>query len=370
MPRDLIEDPSDPIVEEAASTTKTEASDTPAPVEPNEPAEQAGQAAEPAGGEGAAPAVSDADEPEFVSIRDVAKERGFDPATWDDDEAAANQLADDALAYRRMQADPNYELFQRMGPQFQAWLQNPAAQAPAASPPSKPESKWYTPPEFDQRWLADLEVDEQGNLKPKAGRTVSPERIGKVAQYIQWREEVQRKFLDNPQAAVEEMVAGQVAETARKLATEQMQDLSLRQQAGSFVERNAQWLFRHNDAGQRLVDPITRQPVLTREGQLFRHYLDEASKLGITELGALQDYALRMVERELMHQQLTSGSKAPAEPAPVKQAIERASKSPKRSAARAQVNTPNRTGPSPKAALGEQLLTALREAGIKDDDIQ
>ena len=309
------------------------------------------------------------EQPEFVSIRDVAKKQaGFDPATWADDEAAANEIVNGYKQFREI--EPDYELYRRMSPQFNAWLQQQQAPPPAQTQAEK--KKWYQAPEFDQSWLNDLELDENQNLRPKAGRQVSPDRLNAVANYIQWRREVQEKLASNPQEAIKEIVSGHIEEAARKIAAEQVSELRHQNEAQQFVDRHASWLFRHNEHGQRVNDPISRKPVLTQEGQLFSQYFAQAEQLGLKTMSDMQDYALGMLERDILRSRHGQAAGQPAVPTgkkAVKEALTTASRSPKRAASQANPNEPGKMGQNQKADLGTQLLSALKEAGIKDDDL-
>lgn len=348
---------------------------TPAPVDteddsPETPERASDAAEESAGGkEVTTEEEAPAEQPEFVSIRDVAKQRAqFDPATWADDETAAAEIVDGYKRYREI--EPDYELYRRMKPQFDAFLAGGLTPQKQESQPEQP--KWYTPPEFHESWLNDVELDEKGNLRPKEGRQVSPDRLAKVANYIQWRREVNERFLSNPQAAIQEMVAGQVEETARKLASEQVQEVRLQHEAQQFVDRHSQWLFRHNEQGERISDPITRKPVLTPEGQLFSQYFAQAEQMGLRTMADMQNYALAMLERHLLRQQTAQGvqGKPPATgKQAVKEALQKASRSPKRAASQANAREPGKMAQNPKADLGTQLLAAFKEAGIGDDDL-
>lgn len=316
-----------------------------------------------------------AEEPEWTSIRDIAKARaGFDPATWQDDETAATEIVDGYRRFREL--EPDYELYRRLNPQFQAWLQSQGQPAPAQNPSQQP--KWYQPPEFQESWIQDLELDEKGNVRPKEGRQVSPDRINKVTNYLQWIRETRSRFERDPQAAINEMVADKVQEIVEQRVTEKVEHLRLQQQAQSFADKHAEWLFRHNEqTGQRVVDPITRKPVLTEEGQLFAHYFSQGESRGLKTMDDLTDYALAMVERHLLRNRF-SGEGAPAgkqqqkakpPTTDVTDALKRASKSPKRNASGANPNEIDRQAQNPKADLRSQMLAAFKENGITDKDI-
>ena len=349
------------------------------------PASKEDDAAPEASGKGKAPADSKdtgdetpvvkeettTDQPEWVSIRDIARQRGqFDPATWSDDEAAANEIVDGYRRYREI--EPDFELYRRMQPQFQAWLagQQSPNQPPAPAPQEAP--KWYVPPEFNQAWLNDLELDDNGNIRAKKGTQVSPDRINKVANYIQWTKEAQRRFFENPQAAISEIVESQIEERSSRIASEQVAELRAHHEAQSFVNQHANWLFRTNEKGQRVKDPISGRDVLTPEGQLFGQYFEQAERRGLKSMADMTDYALAMLERHLLrsHYDGQNPAKEPVKgKTAVKEALSKASRSPKRAASQANPREPGKSGQNPKASLAQQLMADLQEAGIGADDI-
>jgi len=294
---------------------------------------------------------------------------------WKDDETAANEIVDGYRQFR--QIEPDYELYRRLSPQFQAWLQSQGQPQPQPQPTAE-APKWYSPPEFKDEWLQDLEFDEKGNIRPKEGRHISPDRINKVANYIQWRRDFRERFERNPQEAVRELVAGQFAEEARKATTEQIETLRLQNEAQKFVDSHASWLFRHNEQGHAVMDPVTRNRVLTPEGQMFAHYFNEAESRGLKSMSDLTDYALNMTKLHMLQakyqaeQQGNAGAKgkpAAVGKRAVAEALQRASKEPKRAASQANPKEPGRMAQNPKADLQTQLMAAFKDSGITDDQL-
>ncbi len=314
------------------------------------------------------------EQPEWHSIRDVAKQRaGYDPALWKDDEHAASEIVDGYRKFREI--EPDYTLYQRLSPQFQAWLQNQGQPAPQQAQPEQP--KWYKPPEFQEAWIQDLELDEKGNVRPKEGRQVSPDRLNKVTNYLQWIRETRSRFERDPQSAINEMVTDRVQEIVESKVNERVETLRLQQQAQSFADKHAQWLFRHDGGGNRVFDPHTNKPVLTDEGRMFAHYFSQGESRGLKTMDDLTDYALAMTERHLLRNRY-SGDETEGEKkkAPAKQpttdvtdALKRAGKSPKRSASTANPNEIDRQAQNPKADLASQLRAAFKENGITDKDL-
>lgn len=278
-------------------------------------------------------------------LRDVGKDLGYDLSRFDDDHTALNHLIAQAK-----QADESRQQIAQYQQLLAAQQQQSQQQPP---PPPAEEKPLWDPPSLNMMDVTQVTRDESGNYVPTNGGT--PETVQKVLAYAQYRQDQQDKFWQNPyeylrpfMEKVADERAGQGIRTDRNYS-----------QAEQLVEQNADWLY--TDASRNQY---------SEDGNIYSQAIQS---FGTAHPGATareQDtYGRALVEGE-------RGKRAIAELDALKasQAASNGHDAKKRAA----VSTPkpNSSGTlqqeiqNPELSLNEQLLAALRAAGVDDADLE
>ena len=213
----------------------------------------------------------------------------------DDDRVIAQRLyqsmerekqASHALAqYKQMM--PVTQQYLRDRPEYEKWqasLRQPAA-APAAP---QPEQKgWWSPPELKDTFRRYIIKDEQGRdaIHPDAPLHAREA----ITDHFAYRQNFAEKFLTNPEEALAPMVTRLAQQQAEEMFRTQFEERERQQFVATLEQSNKDWLYDKNGN----VSP---------EGEAAKTYIEQARALGITSPDARWNYALQMVERDLLHQ--------------------------------------------------------------------
>ncbi len=297
----------------------------------------------------AAPAVAQA-EPAWQGVRDYAKANGVE-LPFADDAAALNAL----LAAHRQASERNYyaDLGRTVAPHAQqvaAYLQQQRRQA--AAPQQAPP---WQPPEFDDKWLAMVERDENtGGLRSKQG--YDPAIAERVQKFADWRE----AFLKNPAAVVGPLVQ----EESRRVAGQMFAEQNERTVADQLVGQSAGWMFQADPQGQP-VFTAQGQRQLTPEGSLYARSADQLWKAGVRDVRQVHALARAQVENAVMRQRLLH-AQPPAASLPQSAAAAAGS------SVGGQLTRPAAAAPAAGQSqkglsLRERLMVNLDRAGAPDD---
>ena len=233
-------------------------------------------------------------QPGFVSIRDAIKDYGFDPAGYQSDEAALQDIASRARQADQLRQLAQYgQVYVQHADKFNAWLkeQQAAEQAKAQQKPS-----WWKAPEYDPSWRSLLTRDPAtGEVKPVQGAPV--DLVQKYLAAQQHREQFLEKFAFDPIGAIKPGIEDVVRQVAEQLIQKQLGGYQDQTFAQEFVRQHSSWLHQR-DAQDQVVYGPGGQPQLSAWGQRFTGYVQQAIQMGLSDERARAQYALGMVQRD------------------------------------------------------------------------
>lgn len=339
--------------------------------------------------------VSVADTPEeapsgqddFVTIRDAAKELGYNVDGLDDDDSVIRRLVEEANTAQQVQPYlPHLNNFMQNAAAFEEYQRGQqAAPAPAEAPKPEPEAPLWDAPDFNPMWLSQVTQDEQGNIVPVPTQGGTPAVAQKVQEYFNWRSQKQDQFWQDPYAFMEPYLAQRETKLREKIAGEHGQvsaEEREEREAQQFVQDNTNWLYVKDVSGQIAVDPITQYPKFTEAGTKFATAIQDLEKRGVPR-NQQRHIAMQMMGGTVPEQPTQSqpGS-TPSQPAasPEVQDAQRkqeflanaAGATP--SAGASTIPTPDSNGntqpQNERLTLDEMLTKDLAAAGITDQDLE
>jgi len=302
---------------------------------------------------------------EWTSIRDAAKQAGFDFGHGVDDDAAAMKLL-----LQRAQASKQQSMYEQLGRQLapraeelQRFLQGgQAAAAPQAAPTRKP----WEAPEFDRRWASLVERDPNTGLF-FAKQGTPPEIAQKVNAYVEWKD----RFDSNPASVLNEMVQAQAQEIAAKTFESQFAEHQRKYEISRIVQDNRSWMYQQDPNGQVARD-FDGQPVMTPHGSRYVYHVQNLVRAGVTDPSAQDRLAKELVRGEWTTQwyQSQQSQQAAAEPrqraTSMGQPTNPAQTRPPSTRRARNIPEPTTTGMS----LQEALARAFKEENITEEDIR
>lgn len=355
----------------AASPAPSPAPASPPPVPGSAPA----SAATGAGAPGGAPDPSGAPPggtPAQQQAQWLASLRAKGIPVPEDEGTATNMLA--GLWQRNQQ-------FQQVQPHFQQYLANQKAfqdwqaaqQKTQQQPGQKPwYSEFYQPPEYNPQWESMLTRDADGNITALPG--TPPDVLAKYQQWASFRQQQVQKFANNPYEFMEPAIKHLAKQIAEETIGQRLGQQSEVQFAKNFLAENAGWLYERTPQGQAAVDPMTWQPLLSKWGNSFRDYVQEAEqKLGIKTAEGQQKYALALVQRDYAIANQQQAPAAPAAPAaPQQTALQQANGAFLQNLGGGNPTTPpsQPVPPNQPLNLGAMLRKGFKANGITDQALQ
>lgn len=180
-------------------------------------------------------------------------------------------------AQQYLQERPEYE-------KWRAAQQQPQQQAQQAAPEEKP---WWNPPELRDAFKRYIVKDEQGRDSISPDAPLDARHA--ITEYWDYRQKFAEKFLTNPEEALAPMVSKFAQQQAQAIVEARLEEAGRVQYVETLEQQNKDWLF--DETGN-----------VSSEGEAARRYIDEARSMGISSPEARWNYALRMVERDLLHQ--------------------------------------------------------------------
>ncbi len=327
------------------------------PGDPNIAANQARAAAAAAAAPGVAqPAAT-------PTIRDAARQYGFNLDQYTDDSSAFAALVQAAQNGQRN--DYFAQVGQRVAPHaadFQAFL---AAKAAPAAAPARPA---YMPPEFNESDLNFVEKDQAtGVWRAKPG--VDPAYADRVNKYQDWQTQFQR----NPAGFIQPMIQDEARRIAAEVVQQQFAGHQATQTINQIIQTNGAWLYQANEQGQRYTDTQGRF-IPTPEGTLYYQKVAELGRSGIKDPATLNRLAIQLVRAELPPA-VAPVAQTPAAVVPPTTVQARAA------AARPNVNPGQAVDPNRRSqqagtqsddtglSLSERIRKELAAAGVNDSDI-
>ncbi len=173
---------------------------------------------------------------------------------------------------------------------WKASQNQPAAQpqAPPAPVQEKKES-WWNPPKLEDKHKRFIVKDENGRdvISPDAPMDAKMA----IEDHFAYRQQFADKFLTNPEEALGPMVQEMASKQAAAIVNQQMEDAARNQYVQSVEQANRDWLY--DESGN-----------VSREGELTRKAIEQAASMGISSPEARWNYALQVVEADLMRRTL------------------------------------------------------------------
>ncbi len=258
---------------------------------PAVPVGEGGGAGQSAGGGGGAGQSAQA----WASIRDAAREMGYDLSRYQDDRSALGALVQRAQAAEQASELARYgQYFLEHRQQFEQWRgeqeKAKAAQAAAA------ETSWWKAPEYDPRWRQMVQKD------PVTGKLVAaegapPDVVQKYLTAVQHQQEFLDKFTFDPIGAVKPGIEEVARQIALQVVQQHLGGYSDTQHAQTYIQQNSSWLH-ERDASGNLVGDQQGRPQLSQAGQRFLAHFEQGVRMGIQGEQQRASYARAMVERE------------------------------------------------------------------------
>jgi hypothetical protein len=247
------------------------------------------------GGGAGQPPAAPADS--YRSIREAAYQMyGLDLRQMSSDEAALRHLVGQAAQAQQSQQYATRYL-QHAG-QFEQWL---TSQQQAAAQQQKPS--WWSPPEYNPAWRGLVQRDPdtgQMTLSPGA----PPDILPKLLAYDQYRRDFADRLTSDPVNTLRPFVEDVAREIAGGLVQQSMGSYQEQLFADNYVAQNSGWLHQRDQQGNPVLDPFSRQPMLSPAGQRFRGYVEQLQGAGVTNIRIQEQQARAMVERDLAMAQL------------------------------------------------------------------
>lgn len=325
-------------------------------------------------GGGAAPEqASTAEQNYYAAFRTLPQFRGYD------DQQIATHLYE---TMQREQAQARaLQQYQQLIPvaseylserdQYRQWklAQQQPAQQTQQPQPQQPES-WWNPPKIKDGYRQYLTRDAEG--REVIADHAPLEAKAQLQDWMAYRADFARKFLDNPEEALGPMVQNIAERRAAELVEKQVTQQRREQFVRDIESQNAEWLYEN---------PETR--IASREGLIVQKYIEDAKAMGVTDPEARWNISVAMLERDLALQVLQqmngqqqgqpAAPPVPSQPAPppVNPAAEQAQKNMEflrsqatRTAPRNSPATTDPRVPQRPLTFAERLKAQLQAEGI------
>lgn len=217
------------------------------------------------------------------------------------------------------------------------------------------QKSWFGLPEFDPALMQFIGTDPETG-KPTLLPGAPPDALVKFQQFSEAFRKTQIDFFREPQRFIADPVKEMAREEARRIVQEQFAEYQQRQQADLLVQQVLPWATATDQTGRRAYTP---------EGQAYVRYADQGSQLGIKDARALHDYAVGMVQRDVLLAARQQGQSPQQAQATADQFLQRAQQP------RGGPATPV-SPPPPPPPPGTSLEDRLRQAtaGIPDDQFR
>ena len=328
--------------------------------------------------ENPAPQQAQQEENYYAAFRNIPQFRGLD------DRQIAGRLFE--TMQREQAATRALQQYQQLVPVVSEYLPNREAfqkwrEAQQAAPQQtqqpqqaqQPKPGWWNPPQIKDSYRQFLTRDADG--REVIAEHAPLEAKAQLAEWMNYRADFARKFLDNPEQALGPMVEQIASQRAAELVETQMTRQRQEAFVGKIESENAEWLY---------SDP--EKKIASREGVIVQKYIEDGKALGITDPEARWDYAVARLERDLALQvvqqyseqrQQVSQPTPPQPPQPVpppaSPVAEQAQKNmeflrtqAKRTATRNSPSTTDPRVPQRPMTFAERLKADLRSQGIQD----
>lgn len=191
---------------------------------------------------------------------------------------------------------------------FQKWREAQAAppqMQPQQAAPT-PQQSWWNPPQIKDTYRQFLVRDAEG--REVISEHAPLEAKAQLSEWMNYRADFARKFLDNPEQTLGPMVEQIASQRATELVQKQITQQRQEQFVQSIEAENAAWLYSD-----------TEKSVASREGVVVQKYIEDAKALGISDPEGRWNYAVEKLERDLalqVVQQFTDQQRSQQTPPP------------------------------------------------------
>ena len=307
--------------------------------------------------------VSSAPAPQSsASIREYVSALGYQvgPEATDDSAVLINLVNRarqvEALEQRQRETDIYTRLGQQLAPQsdrIRQFLSQPQTQTPA-------QPKAWEAPSIDPRWVNLVEQDPTtGVYLPKAG--VDPEIARKVNAYSEWTSSFQRDPAAVLQPMVREVADAQIKEAVAQAIQQERQ----RNTVQAIHDRNAEWFYARDQAGNPIYDAQSRQYVPTPQGSEYLAHVRTLAQSGVSDPVTRDNLAQRLMAAN-QATLTTPQATAPSEAQRRALAASQPNRNPLQAmGAQERRETPGTTDPDQQGvSLSSRLTKAFGAAGI------
>lgn len=184
----------------------------------------------------------------------------------------------------------NREMYSKWKEAQQAAPQQAAPGVPQPAPQPKQEN-WWNPPQVKDTYRQYLTRDAEG--REVIAEHAPLEAKAALSEWMNYRAEFARKFLDNPEEALGPMVDRVASQRAAELVEQQVTQQRREQMVRQIEDENKAWLY---------SDPENR--VASREGVLVQKYIEDVKAMGVSDPDHRWNTAVAFLERDLALQVL------------------------------------------------------------------
>lgn len=301
---------------------------------------------------------------QWQSIREAAAAQGYQfDGTVTDDRTALNFLLQQAQRNR----DEN--VYAQLGRQLAPHSDRIRGFLSQSTQPqtATPQRQAWEAPEFDERWGALVEQNQQTGLYySKPG--VDPSIAQKVNSYVEWK----AAYDKNPAKVIDGMVEVRARAIANETFQQQFAAQAQQQEISSIVTENRAWLYQVDQAGNQVRD-FRGQFIPTPVGAAYIRELQNVQRMGVTnprQQDALAKQIVRGQYAQAAQQQAWTAQQQATNPQTAA-AVNQPNVNPLQALPPTQrAVTPGATEPSAKGqSLQEMMRQALAAQGVTDQDI-
>ena len=210
--------------------------------------------------------TAEPEEPAPPSWRELAGRLGVDLSSYEDDESAVKYLAEQARAAREQGELAKYgEQYVNLAAsgdlqKYEQWKAEQAQQADA-------QPKFFgDKPDWNPNWLQQLRQDENGNIVPDVSKGGTPETVARFQKYLAWRQDLNDRFLTDPEGFLGPYVEHVAEQRAAKIIEQKLSEFGSEIDARHFVLAN-DWLW--EDKAKK---------ILSADGKYFSERYQEINK--------------------------------------------------------------------------------------------
>jgi hypothetical protein len=228
-------------------------------------------------------------------------------------------------------------------PEFDKWraAQQQATVAPPTAAPAPKENPFWNPPQLRDAYKRYIVKDENGR------DTISPDAPldakHAITEFFQYKQDFADRFLSNPEEALAPLLSKYASEQAQQIVQERLEEAGRQQYVQTLEQSNKDWLYDKNGN-------------VSKEGEAARTYIEQAKAMGISTPEARWDFALKMVERDLLQQ---------VQQAQVVQAQRQAFQQQLSAAPQGVIPTAPQPTPQPQQSQAEANMEYLRRAASR-----